>query len=127
MLFTGWNQIVGDYAVNHPEILEAGTEIDKITPKDAIIVAPYDGDTAFLYATNRSGWPAVDNSIDNIIREGASYYVSVNLGSTDTKNFAARFKTVEKNDKFIILNLREPIITNQNLPTPPVTIPVAQP
>lgn len=127
MLITGWNQIVGDYAVNHPEILEAGAEIDKITPKDALIVAPYNGDTAFLYATKRSGWPAVDNSIDNIIKEGASYYVSVDLGSTDTKDFEARFATVEKNNKFIILNLLKPLKANsKNLPQPPVVVPEAQ-
>lgn len=109
MLITGWYQIVGDYAVNHPEIIEAGQEVDKITPKNAIIVAPYDGDTAFLYQTKRQGWPAVDNSIDNIIKEGASYYVSVNLRSADTINFEKRFKTVEKTKSYIILNLREPI------------------
>ncbi len=109
MLITGWNQIVGNFNINHPEILEAGREIDKITPKDALIVAPYNGDTAFLYATNRRGWPAVDNSIDNIIKEGASYYVSINLTDKDTTTFQSRFKTVEKTDKFIILNLREPI------------------
>lgn len=109
MLITGWNQIVGDFNINHPEILEAGAEVDKITPKDAIVVAPYDGDTAFLYATKRIGWPAVDNSIENIIREGASYYVSVDLGSADTKNFEKKFKIVEKTNKYIILNLREPI------------------
>lgn len=109
MLITGWYQIAGNYNINHPEILEAGAEVSRITPKDAIVVAPYNGDTAFLYATGRRGWPAVDNSIDNIIKEGASYYVSVNLSDTDTKNFSARFKTVEKTDKYIILNLREPI------------------
>lgn len=109
MLITGWNQIVGDYAVNHPEIIEAGRAVDKLTPKDALVVAPYNGDTAFLYQTGRWGWPAIDNSIDNIIKEGASYYVSVDLGSSDTKMIAARFKTIEKNSKFIIINLREPI------------------
>lgn len=113
MLITGWNQIVGDYAVNHPEILEAGREVDKITPKNALVVAPYDGDTAFLYATKRSGWPAIDNSIDNIIKEGASFYVSVNLGSADTKMIVARFTTVEKNDKFIIVDLTKPLPVNK--------------
>lgn len=107
MLITGWNQIVGDYAINHPEIIEAGREVDKVTPKDALVVAPYNGDTAFLYQTNRWGWPAIDNSIDNIIKEGASYYVSVNLGSADTKMIESRFATIEKNDKFILINLRE--------------------
>jgi hypothetical protein len=105
MLITGWNQIKGNYAVNHTEIIEAGREVDKITPKDALIVAPYNGDTAFLYQTNRWGWPAVDNSIDNIIKEGADFYVSVDLGSADTKMIESRFKTIEKNDKFIIIDL----------------------
>jgi len=113
MLITGWNQIVGDYNINHPEILEAGAEVDKITPKDALIIAPYDGDTAFLYATKRSGWPAVDNSIDNIIAEGASYYVSVNIGSADTQMLISRFTTIEHTDKYIIINLREPLPTKK--------------
>lgn len=109
MLFTGWNQIVGNYNINHPEIIQAGAEIDRITPKDALILAPYNGDTAFLYQTKRRGWPAVDDSIDNIIAEGASYYVSVDLGSSDTKMIEKRFKTVEKTDKYIIIDLKEPI------------------
>lgn len=111
MLTTGWGLIKDNYNINHPEIIEAGREVDKITPKDALVVAPYNGDTAFLYQTNRRGWPAIDNSIDNIILEGASYYVSVDLGSDDTKMIASRFKTAEKTDKFIIIDLREPIKT----------------
>lgn len=109
MLTTGWTLVKGDYDINHPEIIEAGQEVDRITPKDALIVAPYNGDTAFLYQTNRSGWPVVDDSIDNIIAKGANYYVSVDLGSADTKMIGARFRTVEKNGKFIIINLREPL------------------
>lgn len=109
MLITGWNQISGNFAVNHPEIMEAGKEVDKITPKDALIVAPYNGDTAFLYQTNRRGWPAIDDSIDNIIEKGADYYVSVDLGSADTKMIEARFRTIEKTDKYIIINLQTPL------------------
>ena len=109
MFITGWNQIVGDFAVNHPEIIEAGEAVDRITPKDALIVAPYNGDTAFLYQTKRFGWPAIDNSIDNIIEEGADYYTSVNLDSKDTKMIEARFKTVEKTNKFVIIDLKSPI------------------
>lgn len=106
MLITGWFQIKGNYNINHPEIVEAGQMVDKITPKDAIVVAPYVGDTAFLYQTKRRGWPAVDNSIENIIKEGASYYVSVDLNSDDTKNFEKRFPTIAKTDKYIILKLK---------------------
>jgi hypothetical protein len=89
--------------------MEAGAEVARITPPDALIVAPYNGDTAFLYQTGRWGWPAIDNSIDKIIEEGASYYVSVDLGSPDTKMISSRFTTIEKTDKYIIINLREPL------------------
>lgn len=109
MLITGWFQVQGDYVINHPEIIEAGQEVDKITPKNAIVVAPYDGDTAFLYQAKRQGWPVIDNSIDNIIKEGASYYVSVDLGSADTKMIESRFTTVEKTNDYIIVNLTKPI------------------
>jgi hypothetical protein len=111
MLMLGWMQIKDDYQVNHPEIIEAGQEVNKITPKDALIVAPYDGDTAFLYQTQRSGWPAIDTTIDKIISQGASYYVSVNLTDSDTKMIEARFKTMEKTNKFIIINLHAPLKT----------------
>lgn len=113
MLVTGWSQVAGNYNINHPEILVAGAEVDKITPKDATIIAPYNGDTAFLYATKRSGWPAIDDSIDNVIEKGADYYVSVDLGSADTKMIASRFKTIEKTDKFIIIDLNKPLSTKK--------------
>lgn len=106
MLLTGWYQVKGNYVINHWEIIEAGKAIDKIAPKDALVIAPYVGDTAFLYQTKRSGWPVIDSSIDTIIKQGASYYVSVDLGSTDTRNFEKRFPTVVKNDKYIILKLK---------------------
>jgi 4-amino-4-deoxy-L-arabinose transferase-like glycosyltransferase len=106
MLITGWNQVAGDYNINHPEIIEAGQAVDKITPKNALVIAPYMGDTSFLYQTNRWGWPVIDDSIDNMIKQGADYYVSVDLGSADTKMIEARFKTVERTDKYIIINLQ---------------------
>ena len=107
MIITGFSQIKENYKVNHPEIIEAGKEIDKIASKDALVVAPYNGDTAFLYQTNRWGWPAIDDSIDNIIEKGADYYVSVDLGSLDTKNFEKLFQTVKKTPTYIILDLHK--------------------
>jgi hypothetical protein len=109
MFITGWNQISGNYNINHPEIIEAGSEIDVITPKDSLIVAPYSGDTAFLYQTGRSGWPAIDDSIDNIIEKGADYYVSIDLASPDTKMIEARFKTIKLTGKYVIIDLGKPL------------------
>lgn len=109
MMITGWYQIRGNYQINHGEIIDAGKRADQILPKDARVIAPYNGDTAFLYQTNRWGWPAIDDSIDNDIAKGAQYYVSVDLGSPDTKLIESRFTTIEKTDKYIIVNLQKPL------------------
>lgn len=107
MLLVSWDRIRPFYQINHPEIIEVGKIVDETLPKDALIIAPYIGDTAFLYQTNRWGWPAIDDSIGNIIEKGADYYVSVNLQSTDTINFEKRFETLLKTDMYIILDLHK--------------------
>lgn len=107
MFLISWDRIKPFYQVNHPELIEVGNIVDQSIPKDAKIVIPYNGDTAFLYQTKRKGWPAVDNSIDNIIERGADYYVSIDLGSSDTVNFSKRFATLSKTDKYIILDLHK--------------------
>ncbi len=109
MLMVGWFQIRDNYNVNHPEIIEAGRAVDELTPKDSLVIAPYDGDTAFLYQTNRWGWPAIDDSVDNIIKRGADYYVSVNLGSADTKMIESRFKIIKETSKYVIVDLHQPL------------------
>jgi hypothetical protein len=63
MFIVGAQQIKEYYKINHPEIIEAGIATDKLTENDALIIAPYFGDTAFLYQTNRWGWPYKDREI----------------------------------------------------------------
>lgn len=109
MLMLGAYQAKEYYKVNHPEIIEAGKAVDRLTPKDSIVIAPYNGDTAFLYQTGRWGWPAIDDSIDRIIEKGADYYVSVNIGDTDTQMIIKRFKTLERTSSYVIADLHQPI------------------
>lgn len=109
MLVVGWDRIKPFYQINHYELITVGEIVDKIIPTDSKIVAPYNGDTAFLYQTKRKGWPAVDDSIDNIIKRGADYYVSVDLGSADTLNFSKRFEILAKTNQYIILDLHKEI------------------
>lgn len=109
MFLISWDRIKPFYQVNHYEMITIGKVVDELLPKDAKIILPYNGDTAFLYQTKRKGWPAVDDSIDNLIERGADYYVSNNLGSTDTINFSKRFKTVLKTDQYIILDLHSEV------------------
>lgn len=67
--FMSFYKVKDYYQINHPEIIEAGMAIDRLTPKDAKVIAPYNGDTAFLYQTRRFGWPVVDTSFDKLINE----------------------------------------------------------
>lgn len=107
MLLMGGYEIRNFYQINHPEIIEAGQAVDALTPKDSLVIAPYNGDTAFLYQTKRWGWPAIDNSVDVLIKRGADYYVSVNLGDADTKMITAKYKTIKETSTYVIADLNE--------------------
>lgn len=109
MLGLGFYQVKDFYQVNHYEIIEAGQALDKIAPKDAWVIAPYNGDTAFLYQTGRWGWPAIDNSVENIIKQGADYYVTVTPWDNDTKDIQKKYKTIVENPKYVIVDLHQPL------------------
>lgn len=107
--YLGWGEVKGLYQINNGVIVEAGKFADKILPKDAVVVAPYQGDTAFLYQTNRPGWPVVAFPIKDLKDMfGVRYYISVNYD--DKTNWVLRkYKAIEKNPKFVIVDLGEEI------------------
>lgn len=104
MLAFGWFEVRGYYNINHPEIVEAGQAVDKLLPKDAKVIAPYDNDPAFLYQTNRHGWPIGGTDIPKWIKEGAQFLVSVNYDNT-TNYWIDKCEVVTKNPKFVIVDL----------------------
>ena len=109
MLGMSWYDIRGNFNVNNWEIIEAGKRIDEITPPDAIVVAPYNGDTAFLYQTNRRGFAYLPFPIKDLIdRFNATYYVSVNY-DTQTREIMAKYTVLEETPKFVIVKLEEPL------------------
>ena len=105
MLAFGWYEVRGYYNINHPEIVEAGKAVDRLLPKDAIVIAPYDNDSAFLYQTNRHGYTFGGDKVEQYIQEGATHMVSVNFDDT-TNKWAQRCKIIEKTSTYIILDLR---------------------
>lgn len=98
-------QIKEFYKINHPEIILAGQAVQRLTPKDAKVIAPYNGDTAFLYQTGRRGWPIATLPMDKMInRLGAQYYVSVNFDA-QTKEAMEKYKVLEKTEKYVVIKL----------------------
>ena len=104
MLTSGAVQVKEYYKVNHWEITRAGKFVDENTPDDALVIAPYNGDTAFLYQTNRFGWPYLDRSIEEEIEKGADYYVSVSYDE-QTKKLMEKFPVIEENKEFVVIKL----------------------
>jgi len=109
MLAFSWYEVRDFYNINHPEIVEAGRATDSLVPKSAKVIAPYNGDTAFLYQTNRSGWPIINDEIsaNYLISRGATHYVSVNFDA-QTLELMETYKILKQNDKFVILDLASP-------------------
>lgn len=105
--YMSWNDIKQFYQINHPEIIRAGEALDRIAPKDALVVAPYNGDTAFLYQTKRSGWPIQEIPIEELVKQGADYYVSVNKGYQGTFDAVKKFEVAVEEDDFVIIDLNK--------------------
>lgn len=102
-----WVQVKEFYKINNPAIVEAGKMADKILPKNAQVVAPYNGDSAFLYQTNRPGWPVVALPLTELVADyGATHYISTSRD--DKTNWVLRhFKILENNPKFVIADITQ--------------------
>lgn len=108
MLAFSWFAVRDFYSIQHPEIILAGQAVDRLTPKDAKIIAPYGGDTTLLYNTNRRGWPVFDRSLKEFLKDGAKYMVFVSPTKPEL-DFINYFAVVDRGDKYIIYDLEKPL------------------
>lgn len=104
-IYFSYKQVIGLYQINNPSIVQAGRAADQLLPRNAIVLAPYNGDTAFLYQTNRAGFPFIPTSVKDLIADyGVNYYVSPNYDNT-TNWVLRHFYAIEQNPKFVIVDL----------------------
>ncbi len=124
MLGFGWYFVRDLYNINHPEIVAAGRELWSLVEQKhekALAIAPYDGDTAFLYQTGLKGWPLVEKPIDEMISQGADYYVSVKFDDL-TNRLIARSRPaggsspVDINHPYILLARTDQYVIIQLVP-----------
>jgi 4-amino-4-deoxy-L-arabinose transferase-like glycosyltransferase len=107
MLMFGWYEVRDFYSIQHPDIVIAGHAVDELTPKDAKVVAPYNGDTAFLYQTNRQGWPVFERSFQQFIISGATHIAFANP-TKEELNIKSLFEPVKITDRYAIFDLSKP-------------------
>jgi len=101
-----WAQVKDYFNVNNWSIVRAGEAIDRLTPKNALIVAPYNGDTSLLYQAKRKGWPAFEHSLPELIKMGASYLVLVNPSQKDL-GLGKTYKIISSTKDYILFDLNK--------------------
>lgn len=101
-----WYTIRTYYWINRPEIIEAGIAAQQLLPENAKVIAPYNGDTTFLYQTGHQGWP-LGFDIDQKIKMGATHYVTVSPTDADleTRDLSNMYTVLVRNEKYAIIDL----------------------
>jgi hypothetical protein len=105
LLAFGWYGVRDYFNINRSSILIAGEAVDRLTPKDSLVIANYEGDTTFLYQTKRKGWASYTAELPKMIEMGASYLVIADPTPSDL-DFQKNYKILDKSSKYIIFDLR---------------------
>ncbi len=102
----GWYFVRDYFNINNSSIVVAGNAVDALIPKDAKIIAPYDGDTSFLYQTKRQGWASFEKPLPEMIKMGATYLVLVNPKESDLQ-FENSYKLIASTPQYILFDLTQ--------------------
>ncbi|MBI2443234.1 MAG: glycosyltransferase family 39 protein [Candidatus Levybacteria bacterium] len=107
MFLFGWYHVRDFFNINNPNIIVAGEMVDKLTPKDAKVIAFYEGDTTFLYQTKRMGWASLEKPLPEMIEMGAEYLAIVNPTQQDIDGLGKEYPVVASDPRYLILKLQE--------------------
>ncbi len=108
-LFTilfSWYYVRDYFNINRGSIIIAGNAIDRIAPKDALVIANYEGDTTFLYHTKRRGWASYVKELPEMINMGADYLIIADPKESDQK-FGETYKVIDQTPQYIIFDLHQ--------------------
>jgi 4-amino-4-deoxy-L-arabinose transferase-like glycosyltransferase len=106
MFAFSWFVVRDFYDIDNPAILAAGAAVDNLTPKNAKVIANYNGDTTFLYQTKRSGWASFEKGLPQMVKMGAGYLALVNPTSADI-HLGTMYKIIAQTPQYIIFDLRQ--------------------
>ena len=94
------------FNINDRSIVDAGIAVDKLTPKNALVIANYNGDTSFLYQTKRKGWASFEKPVPQLIKMGADYLVLANPTAADLQ-IGKTYKIIAQNKEYVIFDLHQ--------------------
>lgn len=99
-----WYYVRDFYNINNRAIVTAGNAVDTLTPKDAKVIAPYNGDTSFLYQTNRQGWALFQADVDDMVGMGADYLVFVKPTKEDY-GMVGKYTVIAASDEYLLVDI----------------------
>lgn len=117
--FMSWHKITSRYKAERMEkdypICEAGQEVDKITPGDALVIGCLWGGPEILYYSNRKGWTmnaysCSKESIEDCRRNGATYFVTTaraweTIDSNVLSYLKNEYKVIKATGEYFIIQL----------------------
>jgi hypothetical protein len=106
MFAFSWFVVRDFYDINNASIITAGEAVDKLTPKNAKVIANYNGDTSFLYQTKRSGWASFEKGLPEMVQMGADYLALVNPTPADI-HLGTMYKVIAQTPQYILFDLRQ--------------------
>ncbi|HVT00641.1 MAG TPA: glycosyltransferase family 39 protein [Patescibacteria group bacterium] len=101
-----WHYVKDYFNINDRGMVAAGVYANKVLPKDAVVIAPYDGSTTFLNIIERPGWPVFEVGINGLIDKGAQYLVIANPTQSDFNGFGRTYTPVASSSTYLILKLK---------------------
>ncbi len=104
--YFSWIQVKDYFNINDRGMVEAAEKANEILPKDALIIAPYDGSTTFLNLIQRRGWPVFQQPIEELIDKGAQYMVIANPTENDFTGFGTEYDVIDSSNTYLILKLK---------------------
>ncbi len=106
MFSFSWFLVRDYYNINNPSIIIAGEAVDKLTPKNAKVLANYNGDTSFLYQTKRKGWASFEKPLPEMINMGADFLVLLNPKPEDLE-IGKIYKIVSSTSDYVLFDLHK--------------------
>ncbi|HYM65334.1 MAG TPA: glycosyltransferase family 39 protein [Candidatus Sulfotelmatobacter sp.] len=106
MFAFSWFSVRDYFNINNRSIVIAGQAVDKLIPQNAKVIAPYNGDTSFLYQTKRKGWASFEKPLPQLIKMGADYLVLVNPKPQDY-GIGKEYKIVSATSDYILFDLHK--------------------
>lgn len=105
--YFGWNIVKDYFNINNRSLIAAGEAVQKLTPKDALVIVNYNGDSSAIYQTDRKGWASYEKPMPEMIKLGADYLVLINPSKQDVQERGKDYTTIVANNQYAIFDLHK--------------------